>query len=116
EQFIKLPHAVYDGQAFQALRPIEIAVLLLLLRKFNGYNNGAIALGVREAARRCHCSQMTACRALAHLQQTKLISATYKGHMVPEFGRSNASSRWRIDFVENAQNRPTKERKLRVVS
>jgi hypothetical protein len=101
EQFINLPYAVYNSPAFAALAPIDIAVLLLVLSKRNGHNNGAIALGVRETAARCRCGQMTACRALAHLQKQGLISVVYKGHLVPEPGRPNAVSLWRINFVED---------------
>lgn len=112
--FIKLPHAVYDSPAFQSLVPVERAVLFLLLRKFNGRNNGAIPLGVRDAAKDCHCGQMTACRALARLEEIGLIICTHKGHMVPEVGRPNAPSRWRVNFVKNAQNRPAKGGELHV--
>jgi len=47
DPFIMLPHTVYDSPAFAALDPIHITVLLLLMRKHNGHNNGSIALGVR---------------------------------------------------------------------
>jgi hypothetical protein len=94
-----LPHAVYDGPAFKALLPIDIAVLLLLIRKHNGRNNGDISLGVREAAARCHCGQATACRSLQNLRQAGLISLVRKGHLVPEFGRPDAASRWKLNFV-----------------
>jgi len=101
EPFIMLPQAVYNSPAFEALNPIDIAVLLLLLSKRNGHNNGALALGVREAALRCHCSQATACRALRQLQTQRLITATYKGHLVPEVGRPNAVTLWRLNFLED---------------
>jgi hypothetical protein len=97
--FIMLPHAIYDSPEFAALKPIDIAVLLVLIRKHNGHNNGAIPLGVREAARRCHCSQMTSCRALARLQKEGLILAVYKGHLVHEIGRPDAATKWRLNFV-----------------
>lgn len=99
--FIMLPHSVYDSPAFEALQPIDIAVLLLLIRKHNGHNNGSITLGVREAAGRCHCSQATACRSFAQLQKADLISVTYKGHLVPEAGRPNAATQWKLNFVED---------------
>lgn len=99
EPFIMLPHAVYDDPKFVALKPIHLAILLLLIRRHNGHNNGNIALGVREAAKRCHCSQMTACRALAHLQTMGFVTATYKGHLVPEPGRPDVATRWRLNFV-----------------
>lgn len=98
--FIMLPHAVYDSPTFAALKPIDIAALLVLIRKYNGHNNGAIPLGVRETARRCHCSQMTACRALARLQEAGLITAAYKGHLVPEIGRPDVATRWKLNFVK----------------
>jgi hypothetical protein len=111
--FIMLPHATYDSPIFAALAPIHIAVLLLLIRKHNGYNNGAIALGVREVARRCRCSHATACRALARLQSDGLISVTYKGHLVAEVGRANPATRWCLNFLPesrpmNATSRRTK--------
>jgi hypothetical protein len=111
EPFIRIPQATYDGPAFRSLRPTEVAVLLLLASKFNGHNNGAISVGVREAARRCHCGKSTASRALARLQETGLITMTYRGHTVPEIGRPDAPSRWRVSFLENVH-----ERKFHVVS
>jgi hypothetical protein len=102
DPFIRLPHAVYDSPAFATIKAIDIAVLLLLIRKHNGHNNGTISLGLREISRRCHCSLMTAARALDSLQKASLISLTYKGHLVPEFGRPDAASRWRLNFVTDA--------------
>jgi hypothetical protein len=103
--FIGLPYSVYDGDEFQALKPMDVVVLLLLIRKWNGHNNGNIALGVREAANRCHCSQMTACRALKNLEKARIITATYKGHLVPEVGRSDVATRWKLNFVTETKNR-----------
>jgi hypothetical protein len=39
-----LPHVVADSTAYLALTPFERAVLGEILRKFNGYNNGTIAI------------------------------------------------------------------------
>ena len=96
-----LPHTVYDSPVFATLKPVDIAVLLLLIRKHTGHNNGAISLGVREIAMRCRCGQATALRSLAKLRQAGVITATYKGHLVPEVGRSDAASRWRLNFVSD---------------
>jgi len=103
--FIMLPYDVYDGPAFAALKPIDIAILVLLIRKHNGRNNGNISLGVRETAARCHCGQTTACRALKSLEKAGLITPTYKGHLVPEVGRSDIATRWRLNFVDETKNR-----------
>jgi hypothetical protein len=108
--FIKLSYAVYDSQEFAALNPIDIAVLLLLIRKHNGYNNGRVALGVREAAAKCRCGKASAQRALARLQQSGLVAITYKGHLVPEVGRPDAATKWRLNFVNENQKAATKKR------
>jgi len=100
DPFIMLPYDIYDSAIFAALEPIHIAILLLLIRKHNGHNNGAIALGVREIEKRCHCSRATAGRALKRLQTDGLITVTYKGHLVPEIGRPDVATRWRLDFLK----------------
>jgi hypothetical protein len=102
ERFIMLPHAVYDGPAFAMLAPIDIAALLLLIRKHNGHNNGDISLGVREVAARCRCGTTTAHRALGNLRSAGLIGLVHKGHLVPDIGRGNVASRWRLNFVPGA--------------
>lgn len=60
-----------DSPAFATLKPIDIAVLLLLIREHNGHNNGGIGLGLREIASRCHCSFSTASRALDRLKKSR---------------------------------------------
>jgi|SRR5215469_9383572 len=102
EPFIMLPYAVYDSAEFTKLKPIDIAVLLLLIRKHNGHNNGSISLGLREIVSRCHCSQATAWRALNHLEELGFISRTLLGHLVPEHGRPDVASRWKLNFVDKA--------------
>ena len=110
EPFIMLPHAVYDSPEFAELNPIDVAVLLLLIRKHNGHNNGRIALGVREAAAKCRCGKASAQRALARLQQSGLVAITYKGHLVPEIGRPDAATKWRLNFVTENKKAATKQR------
>lgn len=97
--FVMLPHAVMDSDGFASLSPVAIAVLLLLLRKHNGQNNGGISLGVREAARWTKCHQSTAGRALKELQPAGLISIVHKGHLVPLIAGRNIASMWHLDFI-----------------
>jgi hypothetical protein len=108
ERFIMLPHAVYDSPAFAMLAPIDVAVLLLLIRKHNGRNNGEIALGVREVTSRCRCGMATALRALNRLQDAGLVGMVRKGHLVPEFGRANVASRWRLNFLTDPRTKESK--------
>jgi hypothetical protein len=103
--WIQLPYAIYDSTAFAKLKSIDIAVLLLLIRKHNGRNNGNVSLGVREVAIRCHCGKTTASQALKSLQDADLITATYKGHLVPEIGRLDVATRWKLNFVDETNKR-----------
>ena len=112
-----LPHAVYDSPAFAMLAPIDIAVLLLLIRKHNGRNNGDISLGLREVTAKCRFGKTTAARALDHLQEAGLIHRVRRGHLVPDVGRANVASRWRLNFVtetetvsRNASKRNSRDR------
>lgn len=43
-----LPHVVVDSPAYLALSPFDRCVLGEILRRFNGYNNGSIALSYEE--------------------------------------------------------------------
>ena len=53
-----LPHVVMDSEAYRHLSPNARAVLGEIIRKFNGYNNGKIAIGYREIAHRLNRSDM----------------------------------------------------------
>lgn len=99
--FIMVPHCVFDDPKFIALSPVEKVILFLLIRRHNGKNNGEISLGVREAAKWCHCHQATACRALQTLEQAGFLTAVYKGHLTGIAGQ-NIATRWRLNFVKSA--------------
>lgn len=51
-RFVGLPHVVLESEAYRHLTAMERAVLLEILARFNGYNNGEIAISFREFARR----------------------------------------------------------------
>ena len=46
------PHVVADSLAYLSLGPFERAVLAEILRRFNGYNNGQIAITYEEIGNR----------------------------------------------------------------
>ena len=96
--FILIPYCVFDDPKYVALSPTEKVILCLIIRRHNGKNNGAIPLGVREAAKSCHCHQGTACRAFQALEQAGFITAVHKGHLTGLAGR-NIATRWRLNFI-----------------
>ena len=99
--FTMLPHSLFDSAEYRGLRPFERDVLHLLMRRYNGRNNGQISLGAREAADWFGYGKTAANEAFQGLEKTKLISPVRKGHMVPEPGRKNVSTVWRINFLKD---------------
>ena len=95
--FIMLPHAVFDSDAFRGLSPLARDILLLMIRRHTGKNNGSIPLGTREAADWCHCHQSTACRAMGELKASGLVTLTDLGRLV--LSGDNRATRWRLNFV-----------------
>jgi hypothetical protein len=51
-RFAGLPHVVLKSEAYRHLSAMERAVLFEILGRFNGYNNGEIAVSFRELAHR----------------------------------------------------------------
>jgi hypothetical protein len=110
-----LAQSVFDSAPYRALTPVERDILWLLIRRHNGRNNGAISLGVRDAASWYGCGKSTACRALQHLQQAQFITAVHKGHLVPVVGRPNIATTWRLNFLNTVPTRSQKPT-LKIVS
>jgi hypothetical protein len=99
ERFAPLVWSIIDSAEFSDLSNVATRILVKLLRLHDGYNNGNIALGSREAARWAHCSQRTACRALSELVSARFITVVSKGHFVPQGVGKNIATRWRLNCV-----------------
>jgi DNA-binding MarR family transcriptional regulator len=98
EPFFPIVHSLFDSDAFRGLKPVERDILMLLLRRHNGHNNGTIRLGNREAADWYHCSHSTVVRALQKLERVGLIECTDKGRRGRKGDRPR-SSRWKITIL-----------------
>jgi hypothetical protein len=70
--FIQLPHYVKRSVEFHSLGNIARALLLELIDRYNGCNNGMIVLGVREAAYELGCNKGTVSRAFRELDDACL--------------------------------------------
>ncbi len=67
ERHVQLHHWMLGTAAYASLPPATRVVLIEVYRLYNGYNNGRLALGVRDAAKRCNISKNTAHRAFKEL-------------------------------------------------
>jgi hypothetical protein len=73
EQHVRLHHWLLNSAAYLSLSPPARAVLVEVMRIYNGKNNGKLALSVREAGLRCNISKNTAARALRELTERGFI-------------------------------------------
>lgn len=73
ERFVKLDHWLLKTPAWQALGPVARAIYVELAQRYNGFNNGEIALSVRDAARLVHVAKDTASKAFRELEDKGFV-------------------------------------------
>jgi len=84
---------VKRSTSYHGLSPIARALLIELIDRYNGSNNGFIALGVREAAYEIGCSQMSISRAARELDDADLVRPTQVGAW-----RGRQATEWRLTW------------------
>lgn len=85
-----LPHVVHDSTAYLSLSLYARQVLIEVVRRFNGYNNGKIAISQREIGKRLGSSNYTKIsKAVAELMDRGMIDVTtnrnWKARMAREY-------------------------------
>jgi hypothetical protein len=98
--FVMIGKATFDSDEYRSLTSFERDVLWLLIRRYNGKNNGAVSLGAREAAEWYGYKKSSANNALRHLEETGFISPVHKGHFVPFPGRQSFATTWHLNFLK----------------
>jgi hypothetical protein len=89
--FIQLFHHVKRSTAYHGLSPVARALLIEIIDRYNGNNNGMIVLGVREAAYELGSHQTTAGRAGRELDDAGLARPTQIGAW-----RGKHATEWRL--------------------
>ncbi len=99
-RFSAIYHWEMDLPAWRHLSAHGRALLIEFRRKYNGSNNGEIAMSVRDAARLVGCHKDTAVKALRELEQKGWIRMARTGSFhwkVEARGRKHrAATTWRI--------------------
>lgn len=104
-RFVLMDYELVDSPAFVGASTNAKCLLIMLIRKFNGHNNGDISCGVREAASWLHSSKDTASRAFAELEGLGLIERTRRGHFKIKAGEmKNVATSWRLNFIVAGAN------------
>ncbi len=77
---MSLPHYMLRSSAWRSLSPVATTIYVDLASRYNGSNNGWLALSARAAAERAGCSKNTAARAFAELIERGFIDLCSPGH------------------------------------
>lgn len=108
--FVMLPHYVMDSTAYRSLKPGPRALLLELIRRFNGFNNGRIGLGLREAcASLSMTDQESVGRYFAALVERGFIVCTKDAGFNMKSPIDRTAREWRLTWEPAEGLRPTKE-------
>lgn len=94
-----LPYRVTDSRAYRTLSFSARAVLIAILRKFNGYNNGAIAASQAYLMQDLGTSSpRTVVLAVTELLEHGFLEVTFDGNWKPRRPRT-----FRLTFISTTQ-------------
>lgn len=85
--FAAIPHSVMDTNDFQKLSPSGMKVIILLIRQYNGKNNGNLSATITQSRKYGVNSSASLTKALRELQTCNLIVRTREGFFMSAGGR-----------------------------
>lgn len=111
---VRLHHWVMETAAWRTMKPVPRAVLVELMRRFNGTNNSNIPMSVREISDLVRIGKTTAADALQELESRGFIREAIPSSFARKTcsnGPVGRSSRWRLtEFkCDLTGDLPTKE-------
>lgn len=107
--FVMLENYVFDSLAFRTMKVGPRALLLELIRRHNGSNNGSIALGVRAAAQLLDVSKDTASKYFGVLIERGFIAPARLGGFNMKDPQSRRSTEWRLTWIKTSCTAATKD-------
>ena len=97
ERFVKLSYPLLESEAWRWLKPQSKAVYIELRRRYNGSNNGTIALSMGDAAKRLKASKSTIQKALQELEEHGFIKRVRCGYFTSRKASEYALTDERLD-------------------
>lgn len=97
-----------ESAAWQSLNGNQRSIYVLMAARYNGFNNGRIPFGVRDAAQALHIGKATAAREIAVLKERGFIVPTLRGAFSL---KTRQSTEWRLtEFCDDrTHDLPTKD-------
>lgn len=108
--FSRLPHWVQDSAAFRSLKPGPRALLIEMIRKYNGRNNGQIIMSARQACEAINIADKdTALRYLNQLRDVGLIRPIKVGGFNMKDATASRATEWALTWERVNEQLPTRE-------
>lgn len=107
-RFIMIPHFVFDSLAYRSMKPGPRSLLDVVIRKFNGVNNGQIGLSLRHAAEQLNVSKNTVHNWRNELEEKGFISQT-RGSGFNMKDATRRAPEWRITWLAALGKPATRE-------
>ena len=117
-RYVRLDHALMDTAAYRSLSPNARALLLELIRRHNGSNNGALWLSIRDAAALIGVTDLKAATAaFDELQGVGFIVMTADAHFAVKASDTSRARCWRLTFesVSEISRPPTHDYRTAVL-
>lgn len=97
---VEIPHSLIDSDAWKNLTVGARACFVMLVRRYNGSNNGKFPYSVRQMAERVRCSPATASRWLKELVSVGFLKEVKKGGFNYKIAPSDRKATlWRLTHL-----------------
>ena len=97
ERFVKLTFQMLNSRAWQFLSPISVRVYVEICRRYNGGNNGKIAMSHNECAANIKAGKQTVNRAVRQLIEHGFIKIVKKGYFTGRQATEYAITDFHLD-------------------
>jgi hypothetical protein len=105
-RFARLDHSLLHSAAYRSLNPAARSLLIEIISMYNGGNNGALWLSVRDAAVRMGVvDTKTAARALDDLQRVGFIDMTKDAFFSVKAAETSRARCWRVNWEFDHTNK-----------
>ena len=103
---VRLSRELMECDAWRDLSSGARDVLLELMYRYNGQNNGSVVLSVRQAGARTNCTENTALKRLREIEEHGFVRCSRKGSFTTKGGHA---SEWTLTLFPLNGEPPTKD-------
>ena len=97
ERYVKLTYDLLNSSSWQFLNPSSVRVYIEICRRYNGYNNGKIAMSHNDCVAVIKAGKQTVNRAIKQLVEHGFIKIVKKGYFIGRQATEYAITDFQLD-------------------